>query len=87
MSWFKLDDQGAFHSKVILAGNEAYGAWVRAGQWSSAHKTDGSIPEHVAHLIAPADVWVTLRVAGLLDPTEPGRYLIHDFLEYNPPAV
>lgn len=86
MSWFRLDDQGAFHAKVLLAGNEAYGAWCRAGQWASAQRTDGVVPEQVARQIAPARVWQKLIAAGMIEPrnapTDP--YVIHDFLEYNP---
>jgi hypothetical protein len=86
MSWFRLDDQGAFHAKVLLAGNEAYGAWCRAGQWASAQRTDGIVPEQVAKQIAPTRVWQKLIEAGLIEPraasTDP--YVIHDFLEYNP---
>lgn len=86
MSWFRLDDQGAFHTKVLLAGNEAYGAWCRAGQWASAQRTDGVVPEQVARQIAPARVWQKLIASGMIEPrnapTDP--YVIHDFLEYNP---
>jgi hypothetical protein len=86
VSWFRLDDQGAFHAKVLLAGNEAYGAWCRAGQWASAQRTDGIVPEQVAKQIAPNRIWQRLIEAGLIEPraasTDP--YVIHDFLEYNP---
>ena len=86
MSWFRLDDQGAFHSKVLLAGNESYGAWCRAGQWSSAQRTDGVVPEQVARQIAPSRVWQKLIAAGLIEPRAASAdpYVMHDFLEYNP---
>lgn len=60
MSWFRLDDKGHFNAKVLKAGNEAYGAWVRAGQWSSDHGTGGYVPEDVAHCIAAPEVWERL---------------------------
>lgn len=86
MSWFRLDDHGAFHAKGLAAGNEAYGAWCRAGQWSSAHGTDGEIPKHVAAQIAPPRIWARLVSVKLLDqnPTKNDSFFIHDFLEYNP---
>jgi hypothetical protein len=86
MAWFKLDDQGAFHPKVMKAGNEAYGAWCRAGQWCMQHLTDGRIPVETAHAIAPPRAWQRLIAAGLvvLDGDE---YEIHDFLKYNPSAA
>lgn len=44
MTWFKVDDQLAFHPKVLTAGNAAMGLWVRAGSWSGAHLTQGRLP-------------------------------------------
>lgn len=92
MPWFRLDDEGAFHAKVLDAGNEAYGAWVRAGQWCSQRRTDGFIPFATAHTIAPAKIWKRLEAAkgtsivGLIEAIEPslGGYQIHDFVVYNP---
>jgi len=89
VSWFKLDDQGAFHEKVLQAGNEAYGAWCRAGQWSSGRRTEGLIPKATALSIAPLRVWKKLVAArgrsqhGLIE--EAGDdFQIHDYLEWNP---
>lgn len=86
MSWFRLDDQGAFHAKVIAAGNEAYGAWCRAGQWSSYHGTEGKIPRATALTIAKQKIWERLVVAGLCESQGDDGWLIHDFLDYNPSA-
>ena len=47
VTWFKVDDTLAFHAKVVAAGNEAMGLWVRAGSWSSQQLTDGFIPDHM----------------------------------------
>ncbi len=91
MSWFRLDDQGAFHAKVVQAGNEAYGAWCRAGQWSSAHLTEGRLPRTTALAIAPIKIWKRLVEArgtskhGLLEETGTD-FQIHDYLDYNPSA-
>ena len=52
MSWFKVDDQLAFNAKIVAAGNEAMGLWVRAGSWSAAQLTNGFIPEHMAIAMA-----------------------------------
>lgn len=92
MAWFKLAGEGAFHAKVLAAGNEAYGAWCRAGQWSSAHLTEGFIPQAVAQAIAQATVWQTLSEAraggehGLVEPAD-GGWQIHDYLDWNPSAA
>lgn len=91
MAWFKLDDQVAFGAKTIAAGNEAFGAWCRAGAWSSAHLTEGFIPDDVARTIAPPRVWKRLLEAkagkdfGLVERSD-GGWTIHDFLQWNPTA-
>jgi hypothetical protein len=89
--WFKVDDGLAFHRKVLKAGNEAIGAWARAGAWSSApsNLTEGYIPPEVASQIAPARVWAKLRAAGLTEAPSEGREgeQIHDFTVYNPTAA
>lgn len=86
MSWFRLDDQGAFHAKVLAAGNEAYGAWCRAGQWSCSHLTEGHVPRATAFTIAPPRVWKKLVEARLVDMREDESFQIHDFLDWNPTA-
>lgn len=90
MTWFKVCDGIAFHRKTLKAGNEAMGAWVRAGAWSSAPEnlTDGWIPPEVADQIAPPKVWAKLRAAGFVEEPSDGRsgHQFHDFLVYNPPA-
>jgi hypothetical protein len=84
MTWFRLDDAGWCHAKVLGVGNRAFGAWCRAGQWASQQLSDGFVPASVCRLIEPASaVWRTLSDAGMLHPCE-GGYTIHDYLEYNP---
>lgn len=91
MSWFRLDDQGAFHEKVLAAGNEAYGAWCRAGQWSSGRRTEGFIPRATALSIAPLRIWQRLVAArgrsehGLIE-VHGDDFQMHDYLEWNPTA-
>lgn len=92
MAWFRVDDQAAFHAKVLKAGNEAFGAFCRAGAWSQGHGTNGWIPRAVALTIAPARIWKRLAEAtvyedgpGLVVETSDG-WQIHDFLDWNPSA-
>ena len=97
MSWFKVDDQLAFNAKIVAAGNEAMGLWVRAGSWSAAQLTNGFIPEHMAIAMANgmanamangmakpcgADALV---MAGLWDEVD-GGYQFHDWAEFQPSA-
>lgn len=92
MTWFRLDDGCTFHAKVIKAGNEAFGAWCRAGSWSSRYLTDGFLPDEVAAMIAPPEIWSRLSTCGrngepgLVERAEDG-WQIHDYLEWNPSAV
>lgn len=92
MVWFKVCDKVAFGPKHMAAGNEACGAWVRAGAWVSEHLTDGFIPSDVAHAIAPKRVWKKLVEAraghhlGLVIERD-GGYELHDYLAYNPSAA
>lgn len=85
MTWFKLDDKVAFGTKVMFAGNEAFGAWCRAGAWSSGELQDGFVPHEIANLMAPKRVWKKLVAARLLHEAE-GGWQIHDFLDWNPSA-
>jgi len=93
MTWFRLDEKGCFHPKVVRAGNEAYGAWTRAGQWSSEHLTDGVIPPDVARAIGPRRLWKRLVDVGLCEKIDEKVFAkgtspieMHDFLDYNPSA-
>ena len=84
MAWFRLDDNGYDHTKVLNAGDRAYGVWCRAGQYCSNKKTDGFVSEAASRrLCGDKRVWAKLVEVGLLD-TADGGYTIHDFLVYNP---
>jgi hypothetical protein len=89
VGWFKVDDQLAFHAKIVAAGNSAMGLWIRAGSWSSAQLTDGFIPSHMASAMAnamanPCDQ-DALVMAGLWDEVD-GGYQFHDWSEFQPSA-
>lgn len=83
MPWFKLDDAFHSHPKVLEAGNEAVGLYVRCGSYASQHLTDGYIPEAVALLFGSAELADTLVEAKLWTRAK-GGWRMHDFLEYNP---
>ncbi|GAA1337217.1 hypothetical protein [Arthrobacter roseus] len=89
MPWFKVDDQFAFNAKVMAAGNEAVGLWVRAGSWSAAQLTDGFIPDHMANAMANGmakECGVDALVnAGLWNRID-GGYRFHDWDEFQPSA-
>lgn len=87
MGWFKVDDQLAFHAKIVAAGNSAMGLWIRAGSWSSAQLTDGFIPVHMANAMANgmASDMESLVNAGLWDEVD-GGYQFHDWSHFQPSA-
>jgi hypothetical protein len=83
VTWFKVDDGLAFHSKTIAAGNAAMGLWVRAGSWSSQHLTDGNIPKHVVRQLGNIQQAKNLVTVGLWDATDEG-YCFHEWDLRNP---
>lgn len=84
MAWFRLDDNGYDHEKVLAAGDRPYGAWCRAGQYCSNKRTDGFLSQKAAMRInRDSRVWARLVEVGLLEQTV-GGFRIHDYLVYNP---
>jgi hypothetical protein len=84
MAWGKVDDNFAFHPKVLQAGNEAIGLWTRAMSYSCQQLTDGFIPvEAVAALGADASVASRLVQSGLWDEAE-GGWAFHQWSQYQP---
>lgn len=72
MVWFKVDDNLAFHSKTVMAGNAAMGLWVRAGSWSAQQLTEGSIPGHIVAALGTTAQAKALVRAGLWVQTGDG---------------
>lgn len=80
MTWFKVDDQIAFHRKTVSAGNSAMGLWVRAGSWCAMHLTDGHVPEHMVGLLGTPAQARRLVKAGFWIEVSDG-YLFHQWSE------
>lgn len=88
--WGKLDDKFWSHRKVLAAGNEATGAFVRMLSYCCDHGTEGKVEPPVAWMIGCANtlaIVAKLVEVGLLDPTEGGGWMVHDFAVYNPTAT
>lgn len=83
MPWFRVDDNLAFHSKTIAAGNAAMGLWVRAGAWSMQQLTDGFIPAHVARQLGTRPECKRLCETGLWREADDG-YQFHEWGERQP---
>lgn len=83
MPWFKVDDGFHCHPKVLEAGNEAIGLYVRCGSWVSQQLTDGFVPTSIAVLYGGRDLAELLVEAKLWTPVV-GGWRMHDYLIYNP---
>jgi hypothetical protein len=83
MTWFKVDDGFHCHPKVLEAGNECVGLYVRCGSYCAQHLTDGFVPAGVAALYGSAKLAAALVRARLWVPVD-GGWQMHDYLNYNP---
>ena len=84
MTWFKVDDTLAFHAKVVAAGNEAMGLWVRAGSWSSQQLTDGFVPDHMVAAMAGGGGGAERLVEVELWVREDDGYRFHQWEQAQP---
>jgi len=87
MAWVRLDDQFTDHPKIAAAGPVAGWVYVSGLCYAARYLTDGFVPETIALRFAGSspEVLANLVECSLWDRVN-GGYLIHDFLEYNPPA-
>ncbi|MBF6515562.1 hypothetical protein IU421_14915 [Nocardia cyriacigeorgica] len=83
MPWFRIDDQMAFHAKVVAAGNAAIGLWARAGSWSASALTDGFIPKHMIAPLGTIAQAKRLVKVGLWSEVE-GGFQFHQWAERQP---
>lgn len=83
MSWAKFDDAFWSHPKVLRAGNEAVGAFVRMVCYCSQYLTDGAVSKATAREIARPKVIEKLVEVGLLE-TDGNDFRVHGYLERNP---
>jgi len=82
MGWLKLDDAFGTHPKIAGLSDRAFRAHVLGMLYAAQHLTDGFIPTAVA----PSKRILGELEGALWSPIE-GGWLIHDFLEYNPPRA
>jgi hypothetical protein len=85
MPWFRLDDSFHSHPKVIQAGNEAIGLYVRCGTYAAEHLTDGFVSKEIVALYGDENLAAALIKVKLWHRAR-GGWTIHDYLDYNPSA-
>lgn len=83
MPWFRLDDSFDTHPKVLLAGNEAIGLYIRCGTYAARNLTDGFVGQEIVLLYGSDSLAATLVRVRLWHRARQG-WTIHDFLDYNP---
>ena len=83
MPWFRIDDNLAFHHKVVAAGNPAMGLWVRAGSMCAQQLTDGFVPDHMVLSLGTLAQAKKLVAVGLWNRVE-GGYSFHEWEERQP---
>ena len=97
MPWFRLDEGFHSHPKVITAGNEATGLYVRCGTYAAQHLTNGFVPEHIVGLYGgsqirsrgdaadgKAESLADTLVRVKLWRRVRGGWRMPDYLDYNP---
>lgn len=67
MTWTRLDDGFHDHPKIVEAGNEAVGAYVRMLSYCGKQLTDGYVPDPVARGIARPAVLTRLLETNLIE--------------------
>lgn len=83
--WFRVDDGFHSHPKRLSVSLAAVGLWTVAGSWSSAHLTDGAVPDNVLPLLSPdAPMLAGELVAAGLWKRRKGGYQFHDWQARNP---
>ena len=85
MPWFRVDDGFHSHPKRLAVPLAAVGLWTVAGSWSSAHLTDGFVPDNLLPLLSPdAPELARELVAAGLWKRRKGGYQFHDWAARNP---
>lgn len=78
MPYFPVDDDMAFHPKVLSAGNDAVGMWARAGALCKKHTTGGFVSTETARALGTKKLADRLVSAGLWAAVD-GGYQFHDW--------
>jgi len=87
VSWVKLDDALFSHPKVLRAGNEATGAWIRMLAYCAAYLTDGVIDSDTALSLAGRQKVIDRLVTARLLDRDGDVLRVHDYLAHNPSRV
>lgn len=85
MPWFRVDDGFHSHPKRLSVSLAAVGLWTVAGSWSSAHLTDGVVPDaYLESLSKDAPMLAGELVAAGLWKRRRGGYQFRNWEDYQP---
>ncbi len=96
MTWVRVDDSTPHHSKLLRAGPVAAWLWVAALAHANRMATDGVIPPEALAALYPWSGWTRrtllglaarLVEVGLWTALDEGGWEIHDYAEYQAPAM
>jgi len=82
VAWIKIENEIVMHPKILAAGNEACGAWVRLIAWCNTKLTDGRVPASVALEIAGSKRVLKRLVDARLLSRFAKDYEVHDYGDY-----
>lgn len=89
MTWLKLDDSIASHTKVLRAGPEAAWLWVCCIAYATRHLTDGFVPSEALVTLGNfrnlSAALAKAKEVRLLQDRD-GGVAVHHYLEHNPSA-
>ncbi len=87
MGYVLIDDGMGEHPKIEALSDRDFRAFIRALCWSSRRQTDGHIPPQVLGALQMTKAQATRMVdAGVLNTNGDGGWVIHGYLDHNPPA-
>jgi hypothetical protein len=92
MAWIKLDDQWMEHPKIVTVGRDARDVWLASITWCAKYLTDGYFPKNLLPTLATmagvdvanCQTFANDLVDVCLWELEGNKYLVHDYLKYNP---
>ena len=84
MSWVKLDDAMPDHLKIAPLSDAAFRAYVTSICYAARALSDGFVPMKKAKEFAGRGR-ILQELAPLLWEPVDGGFMIHDYLQYNPP--
>lgn len=91
MPWLRIDDRMYANRKVLKTSLADKCLWVWAMDYSADQLTDGVLESWEVQMLAGMlgiDNWLTVAQelvdVQLFEMDERGRYIVHDYLKYNP---